>query len=616
MAPSLWPETWPTDHPDYPRRRMQRREWQSLNGIWEFAVAGGVEHPSAIPAWDRQIIVPFAPESVASGIDDRTLGADVWYRREIEYTRRENVRLLLHFGAVDYRARVWVDGRFVGQHEGGHTPFWFDITDALKKNREVHEIAVWAHDEPQGLAQPRGKQDWQDEPHSIWYPRTTGIWQTVWLEEVPSRRLSDVRLTSHLDRWTLGFEARLYGPDRGEDLRVRLRLSVGDRLLADDLYDVQEEEVHRRVALADPGIDDSRNELLWSPDSPTLIRAEVWLLDGDQVMDEIRSYTAMRGVNLQRGRMLLNNRPYPMRLVLDQGYWPDTLMTPPSEEALIRDIELTKAAGFNGVRKHQKVEDPRYLYWADVLGLLVWEEMPSAYRFTRDSVERLTREWVEVIDRDSGHPCIVVWVPFNESWGVPDLPNVEKHRSFVQSLYHLTRTLDPSRPVVGNDGWESTATDILTIHDYESDPARLLARYARTPGGGLPEALRSAFPAGRVITLDEHPHDGQPVVLSEFGGIACRTTDEPGGAWGYSVTGSSQELRATYEQLLSAVHESEMFAGFCYTQLTDTFQEANGLFTAQREPKFDIRAMHRATRGVRQHPAEVPVEAVDREPTS
>ena len=179
------------------------------------------------------------------------------------------------------------------------------------------------------------------------------------------------------------------------------------------------------------------------------------------------------------------------------------------------------------MRKHQKVEDPRYLYWADVLGLLVWEEMPSAYRFTRDSVERLTREWVEVIDRDSGHPCIVVWVPFNESWGVPDLPNVEKHRSFVQALYHLTRTLDPSRPVVGNDGWESTATDILTIHDYESDPARLLARYARTPGGGLPEALRSAFPAGRVITLDEHPHDGQPVVLSEFGGIACRTTDEP-----------------------------------------------------------------------------------------
>ena len=590
---------------------MQRREWQSLNGPWQFAIGGGALHPSAIPAWDREIIVPFAPESAASGIDDRTLGPDVWYRRTIDYTRRDDVRLLLHFGAVDYEARVWVDGRFVGSHQGGHTPFTFEITDALKDG-DQHEIAVWAHDDPQGLAQPRGKQDWQDEPHSIWYPRTTGIWQTVWIEEVPRRRLGDVRLTPHLDSWAIGFEGRLEGPGRGEELRVRLRLSVGERVLADDEYEVHDEEVHRRIALADPGIDDSRNALLWSPESPTLIRAEVWLLDGDRVVDEVRSYTAMRGIDLERGRLLLNNRPYRMRLVLDQGYWPDTLMTPPNEEALIRDIELTKAAGFNGVSKHQKVEDPRFLYWADVLGLLVWEEMPSAYRFTRDSVERLTREWVEVIARDSGHPCIVVWVPFNESWGVPDLPNVETHRSFVQALYHLTRTLDPSRPVVGNDGWESTATDILTIHDYESDPARLLARYSRAAGIELPESLRSAFPAGRVITLDDHPHEGQPVVLSEFGGIACRMADAPDDAWGYSVTGSSDELLASYEELLAAVNEVEAFAGFCYTQLTDTFQEANGLFTAERQPKFDLRAMHRATRGFRRPPGEVPVGAAQR----
>jgi beta-galactosidase/beta-glucuronidase len=586
---------------------MQRRDWQNLNGVWEFTASGGAEHPSGIASWDREIVVPFAPESQASGIDDRTLGGDVWYRRTFEYSRRDDVRLLLHFGAVDYKTRVWVDGRLVGRHVGGYTPFSFDVTDALKRP-DTHEIAVRAQDDPQGLAQPRGKQDWQDEPHSIWYPRTTGIWQAVWLEEVPRRRLVQVLFTPHLERWAIDFEARLHAPDRGGDLEVRVRLTVGDRVIADDRYRVPDEEVHRRIALADPGIDDSRNELLWSPESPTIIRAEVWLIEGGVVVDEMRSYTAMRGVALQRGRMLLNNRPYRMRLVLDQGYWPDTLMTPPSDDAIVRDIGLTKAAGFNGVRKHQKVEDPRYLYWADMLGLLVWEEMPSAYRFTRSSVERITREWIEVIHRDVGHPCVVVWVPFNESWGVPDLPNVATHRSFVQGLYHLTRTLDPSRPVVGNDGWESTATDIISIHDYDDDAARLHQRYSEAPGQDLPEALRSAFPAGRMITLDEHPHRGQPLVLSEFGGIACRETDVDGAAWGYAVTGSAAELQASYEKLLAAVNDVEAFAGYCYTQLTDTFQEANGLFTALREPKFDLSAMRRATVGTRRAPGEVSVD--------
>jgi beta-galactosidase/beta-glucuronidase len=609
MATRLWPEDWPTDHPDYPRRLMQRRNWTSLNGPWELAVGGGAEHPDEIAAWDRTIIVPFAPESRASGIDDRTLGPDLWYRRMFDYTRRDDTRLLLHFGAVDYVAQVWVDGRFVGRHEGGFTPFSFDITDELK-NRSAHQVAVWAHDDPQGLAQPRGKQDWQDDPHSIWYPRTSGIWQTVWLEEVPRRGLADLRLLPHLERWAIAVEAWIADGEPPAELQVRVRLSIGDRILADDTYRMTDVSLHRSISLEDPGIDDSRNGLLWSPESPTLIRAEIWVLDGERVIDEVRSYTAMRGISLRRGRVLLNNRPYPMRLVLDQGYWPDTLMTPPSEEAIIRDVELAKAAGFNGVRKHQKIEDPRFLYWADVLGLLVWEEMPSAYRFTRDSVERMTREWVDVLDRDVAHPCIVVWVPFNESWGVPDLPNVETHRSFVQALYHLTHALDPSRPVVGNDGWESTATDILTIHDYDDDPARLIARYTTMRGTALPEALGKALAGGRMVTLDEHPARGQPLVLSEFGGIACRESDEGAdGAWGYSVTESSDELRVAYQRLLAAVHRLDAFAGFCYTQLTDTFQEANGLFTADRRPKFALEAMSRATWGLRPSSPEVHIDA-------
>jgi hypothetical protein len=286
-----------------------------------------------------------------------------------------------------------------------------------------------------------------------------------------------------------------------------------------------------------------------------------------------------------------------MRLVLDQGYWPDTLMTPPSEEAIIEDIRLIKAAGFNGVRKHQKIEDPRFLYWADRMGLLVWEEMPSAYRFTHEAVERLVREWMEVIDRDSNHPCIVVWVPFNESWGVPDLPDNEAHRSFVQSLYHLTRTLDPTRPVIGNDGWESTATDILTIHDYDDDPERILRRYGTAEDLTLRDAVMRGFPSGRVLTLEGHPHSGQPVMLTEFGGIAYTTDEDEDYTWGYSRAKTGAEFTKRYRELLAAVNRVVLFSGFCYTQLTDTYQEANGLLYADRTPKIPIDIIQRATRG-------------------
>jgi hypothetical protein len=278
--------------------------------------------------------------------------------------------------------------------------------------------------------------------------------------------------------------------------------------------------------------------------------------------------------------------------VLDQGYWPQGLMTATDEE-LRRDVELTKRLGFNGARKHQKVENPRWLYWCDVLGLLVWEEMPSPYRFTPEGVERLTREWMEVIRRDVSHPCIVAWVPFNESWGVPDLPTNPAQRDYVRALYHLTRTLDPSRLVIGNDGWEHVATDLLGIHDYAHDPAVLLQRY------GTPEALSRLLsqPFGRRLLLDDFSAEGKPAVLSEFGGIAYSLEDDRG--WGYHRAGDSTAFLELYEGLLAAVHACESLAGFCYTQLTDTFQEKNGLLTENREPKADLARLAGATRGPR-----------------
>jgi len=312
-----------------------------------------------------------------------------------------------------------------------------------------------------------------------------------------------------------------------------------------------------------------------------------------RVLDTVRSYTALRSVAINRDRLMLNGRPYPLRLVLDQGYWPDTLMTAPSDDALRRDVELARAMGFNGVRKHQKIEDPRYLYWADRLGLLVWEEMPSVYAFSPRSMTRLIREWTEAIERDYSHPCVIVWVPFNESWGVPNLTSMQAHRNAVEALYHLTRMLDGTRPVIGNDGWEASATDILGIHDYDASPERLKARYAVT------DPVRTLFdqrrPGGRILTLDGFPHRGQPIVLTEFGGIAFQTGAGGEDTWGYSRADSADRFFEHYRALLEVANETLMFSGFCYTQFADTFQEANGLLNADRTPKIALDKIHAAT---------------------
>jgi beta-galactosidase/beta-glucuronidase len=590
----------------YPRPQLRRRQWTSLNGPWRFAIDADARwsRPEEV-VWDRTIEVPFSPEAPRSGVGDTSLFKACWYSRTIEAEALEpRERLILRFGAVDYEADVWLDGALVAHHEGGYTPFGADLTELVSPGK-THTLVVRAHDDPADLAKPRGKQDWRLEPHSIWYPRTTGIWQTVWMERLADTHVAQLRWTPDLDRWEVGLEAFVVAPT-GEPLVMHVVLRAGDQVLADDRYSVIAGEVHRRLALSDPGIDDFRNDLLWSPEKPTLIEASLTLEAPDgRVVDEVESYTALRSVSVQHDHVILNGRPYLMRLVLDQGYWPETGLTAPDDGALRADVEIVKQMGFNGVRKHQKIEDPRYHYWADRLGLLVWEEMPSAYRFTHRSIERVTREWLEVLRRDASHPCIVAWVPFNESWGVPNLPNSAPERNYVRALYHLTRTLDPTRPVVGNDGWESVATDIIGIHDYDPDPARIARRYGARAARA--ELLSRGRPGGRLLVveapLETHggpvfaPH-AHPIVLSEFGGICL--AEDPQSTWGYSRCRSADELARRYRELMQAVGSLETLAGFCYTQLTDTYQEANGLLYADRRPKFPLAEIRRATRsGVR-----------------
>jgi hypothetical protein len=545
---------------EYPRPQLVRDQWMSLNGQWKFMFDDErrCRMPDGATDWTHTIEVPFSPEAAASGIGDTGFHTVCWYEREFECVPHGG-HTILHFGAVDYRARVWVNHHLVAEHEGGHTPFLANITSALKADGK-QVVTVYVEDDPHDLAKPRGKQVWLLEPHSIWYPRTTGIWQTVWLEQVASTYIQSLRWTPIFETYEIGCEIFATG-DIVEDLFVEVKIWHGDNLLADDHYKLLGHEANRKIALSDPGI-----------------------------------YTALRSVAINRDRFMLNGRAYALRLVLDQGYWPETLMTAPSDAALKRDVELAKAMGFNGVRKHQKIEDPRYLYWADRLGLLVWEEMPSAYRFSPKAITRMVREWTEAIERDYSHPCIIVWVAFNESWGVPNLTLTQAHRNAVEALYHLTRTLDATRPVIGNDGWEASATDILGIHDYDCNPEKIEARYTTT------EPTRTLFdqrrPGGRILTLDGFPHRGQPIVLTEFGGIAFDQGAPVGGkkTWGYSRAHDADSYIDLYRRLLAVVNTTTMFSGFCYTQFSDTFQEANGLLRADRTPKVPLEMISAATR--------------------
>lgn len=584
----------------YPRPQLTRSAWTSLNGRWQFAIDANAEitNPSRVQ-FDREIIVPYAPETEASGINDTGYYKAVFYKRQVQAPKlNPGERLLLHFGAVDYKTTVTVNGATAGQHEGGYTPFSIDITDFLDTaDGALQEIIVRAEDDPHDLCKPRGKQDWELNAHSIWYPRTTGIWQTVWMEAVPAAHVRNIHWTSNVERWEIGLAVMLDGP-LSDNMRVSVKLTWAGKVLANDVYGLSADEakageLRRRINLPDGGIEDIRNRMLWAPHNPALIEAEIKLLGDDLVaLDTVASYTAIRQVQIQRDRLVINDKPVKLRMVLNQGYWEHSGMTAPDDEALKRDVELIKEMGFNGVRMHQKIEDPRFLYWADKLGLLVWEEMPSAYTFSQKTVQRVTSQWMEAFDRDISHPCIIAWVPINESWGVPSLASVEAQRQFQRSLYSLTRALDPSRPVIGNDGWEMVETDIIAVHDYHHDPEVLRDRYANT-AASVQHLIEKERPGDRLLTLDGMQVEGRPIMLTEFGGIKL-SPDE--GSWGYSSVRLPEELAAAYERLMNVVGRLPLLAGFCYTQFTDTYQEANGLLNMDRTPKFSMELISRATR--------------------
>jgi beta-galactosidase/beta-glucuronidase len=582
----------------HPRPQQARAHWVDLGGAWGFVhddADQGLREgwPGRDDVFRRRITVPFPPESPASGIGETDYHPVVWYRRTFSAaSRRPHERLILHCGAIDYRARVWVNGRLVAMHEGGHTPFSADITDALLPGPE-QALVIRAEDQPRDLAQPRGKQDWLEEPHAIWYHRTTGIWQPIWLEAVHPTHITNLRWTPSTNPGALSLDLTLRRASDHQP-RARVRLSLHGRTLVDDTYAVEGSEMSRSMVLTPAGTGLEADQLFWSPDHPNLIEATVSLIEGEEVLDEVQSYAGLRSVGTDHGRFYLNGRPIYLRMALYQGYWPESHLAGPSAEALRREAELALELGLNGLRIHQKVEDPRFLYWCDRLGLLVWGEMANTFIFSTEAVTRLTREWLEVLERDYSHPCIVAWTPLNESWGVPNLRENAAQRHFLQSLYHVTKALDPTRPVLGNDGWEQLEADIFGIHDYSFSGPTLTNRYGTAEA--LTNTLAHVQPGLRVLSLSGAVPEGTPFMLTEFGGISYRP--QAGERWfGYGTVGDRSTYLAKYRELVEAVLACTPIAGFCYTQLTDTRQETNGLLTENREHKLDPEAIRAINRG-------------------
>ncbi|WP_433441286.1 glycoside hydrolase family 2 protein [Nonomuraea sp. CA-141351] len=573
---------------EYPRPQFVRADWQCLNGAWQFERDpgdSGLERGLLDRDLTGEIVVPFCPESELSGIGDPDFHTAVWYRRTVRVPEGwAGRRVLLHFQAVDHDATVWVDGVEACRHRGGFTPFTCELA-ASADPEHAYTVVVRARDAGSG-PQARGKQTTDYQGRGALYGRTTGIWQTVWCEPVPDVRLGRPRITPNVAASAFRVTVPVSGNRPGHAVRVTLSDQAGEVVRAQSRADL---DLAAEVWLALP----EDRVRLWSPEDPHLYDLRIDLLDSDgAVADTAASYAGLRSVAIDGQAVLLNGKPRFQRLVLDQGYYPDGLMTAPSDEALRHDIELAVAAGFNGARLHQKVFEERYLYHADRMGFLVWGEFGDwgANTFgppgdNQQPTASFVTQWVEAVERDYSHPSIVGWCPLNETWQrLHDRITVLDDVTW--GMYLATKAADPTRPVVDASGYAHRVpgADIYDSHCYEQNPEV----FGKLMGGladGTPYV--NTDPEGRTWSV---PYAGQPYFCSEFGGIWWNPdvrTDES--SWGYGERPTSEEeLQERFAGLVGVLLGDPRMFGYCYTQLTDVFQEQNGIYRFDRTSKLDV----------------------------
>ena len=569
---------------NYPRPQFVRDEWENLNGEWNFIFDDEnmgeqnlyfVKFPN-----QNKINVPFTYETELSGIHDSSIHHYVWYNRKINITDTKTLakKILLHFEGSDYFTKVWINGNYIGENEGGYTRFSFEISKYLVSG--VNDITVKVEDSL-SKSQPRGKQRYKKESFKCWYIETTGIWKTVWLEFVDNYYISYVKNTPLYDHNQIKLEvdAMISESDYSKNhFDFEAVVSFKDHFVVSKKVKLIENNQELKINIGD----ENNHVEYWDLENPNLYEIEYRLYRNDELVDCVYSYFGLREISIVGNKIYLNNKELYQKLILDQGYWKESHLTPPSEEAIIQDIDYVQSFGFNGVRKHQKIEDERFLYWCDVKGVLVWCEMPSFYEYNDYSIERFTIQWIKAVKQNYNHPCIITWVPFNESWGVSEVKSDIKEQSFVNSIYYLTKAMDNTRIVITNDGWEHTISDVITIHDYKQDSKELENLYITNKDKILID--NEPFKIEHSVFAQNYQYKGQPVIMSEYGGIAL-TSDK---GWGYGTQAQNEvEFGHRFEELTNALKKATYLSGYCYTQLSDVQQEINGLVCEDRSIKFN-----------------------------
>lgn len=560
--------------PEHPRPDAFRENWATLNGEWQFEIddQGDGEQRGLSSGKDlaAKITVPFCPESKLSGIGRYELMKNVWYRRHFELpASMKGQRVRLHFGGVDYQAWVWVNGILAGTHVGGNVAFAFDITGLLRDGN--NEIVVRAFDDTASGRQPTGKQTHSVSEGCV-YTRTTGIWQPVWLEAVGDSFVERFSVVPDPDHSRVLIEATVN--TRSTNLVLTVEALADGKVVGKDSTPAAWRD-NRLVV-------DLKKKRLWEVGAPFLYDLKFTLRDGKKVVDQVTSYFGLRKVAISGRAILINDKPVFQRLILDQGFYPDGIWTAPSDEALKHDIQMSLAAGYNGARLHQKVFEPRFLYWADKLGYIVWGEFPNwGYNYRPENYANVINEWTEILQRDRNHPAIIGWCPFNETPGAAG--------EIQRIIFHETKAIDPTRPVLETSGWAHSlgAPEVRDDHDYNQDPASFKKRWLEYFAGRQTAPIPPRYGTGAAGR-----DGGVPFMVSEFGGIGWATE----GGWGYgSGPKSLEEFYTRYEGLVAALLDNPDMFGFCYTQLTDVEQEHNGLYYYDRRPKFDLKRLHAAT---------------------
>jgi len=567
--------------PNYPRPQFVRNNWIDLCGKWNFRFDDskeGFEKGWFAGFEDKEILVPFTYETKMSGINVEEHHDCVWYSRSFDV---EDISgdVLLHFEGSDYITTAWINGQRAGSHTGGYSRFSFSIGDYLKSGENTLTVRC---EDNKDKRKPRGKQRWINNNFGCWYVQTTGIWKQVWLESVSPIRLENVKMTPDYDNSAVLLNYSLN--NLSKDCAVEAVVSFNGEVVA-------QQTTYMNMVTKTTSIDLVSGNMewdvqLWSPAQPNLYDIEFKVLDSGKVVDTVGSYFGLRKISIHGDKVLLNNTPIYQKLILDQGYWPDSALTPPSEDALVEDIDKIMKLGFNGLRKHQKTEDERFAYWCDVKGLLMWCEAPSYYTYDDLAVEQFTNEWISIVKQNYNHPSIVTWTPFNESWGVSRIKENKKQQDFTVGIYHITKAIDDMRPVITNDGWEHTCSDIITLHNYEQD-AEKFKKVFEDEGKVLYED--PAMIDSRFTFADGWEYQGQPVIISEYGGIAIAGRGE---GWGYGNRVADEKgLIERYVALTKAIFDLDYVCGFCYTQVSDVEQEVNGLLDPERNFKCDEAAI-------------------------